>query len=235
MDGITLREVIDRGAIPPDIAIFIIEQMLLGLNAAHKQGVLHRDLKPENVLISLDGFVKLCDFGFSSQVNSTNRRGEIRGTIGYMAPEVVFDGVSDEQSDLFSVGTILYEMLLGSPAYFAEHIGDYLDVLQRKDANLQLESCSFIAQDVRYVCSQLLHKKPSGRVESVVQAIELVRGLDIQGSRQAHAELLSQWWSDPNSYEFPVSQGVPEGDREPVKAAEAEKKKHTRDGFGVLV
>jgi|GEM_PF-343974 len=221
VEGVTLREVIDRGGIPYPIALFIVEQMLLGLQAAHKQGVLHRDLKPENVLISLEGHVKLCDFGFASLVDTEEDGQEIRGTIGYMAPEVILDGSSSERSDLFAVGAILYEMLLGTRAYAALDASGYIQLMQSHNPIPYLETCTFIPDPIRSVCKGMLQKNLAGRVESAAEAIASIRTI-VQGeSWNVSSHSLSEWWTDPGSYQIPESPVKEKTDRAPAFREEA--------------
>ncbi|MBX2818535.1 MAG: serine/threonine protein kinase, partial [Rhodothermaceae bacterium] len=221
VEGITLREVIEKGSIPFPIALFIAEQMLLGLQAAHKQGVLHRDLKPENVLISLEGHVKLCDFGFASLVDTEEGAEGIRGTIGYMAPEVILEGTSSEPSDVFAVGAVLYEMVLGTRAYAAEDASSYIEILQSHDPIPYLESCTFIPDSIRSVCIRMLQKNLSERVGSATEVIASIRSI-VQGEHwNVSSHVLSEWWSDPRSYQIPES-SVPElRDRAPVSNADS--------------
>src|SRR5262249_16469863 len=100
-----------------------------GLAAAHERQIVHRDLKPENVFILPDGRVKILDFGLARQIvastGNTNtgsamtNPGSVMGTVGYMSPEQVRGLEVDSRSDLFSLGTVLYEMLSGNRAFEA--------------------------------------------------------------------------------------------------------------------
>ena len=225
VEGVTLREVIDRGQIPYPIAVFIIEQMLLGLQAAHKQGVLHRDLKPENVLISLDGYVKLCDFGFASTVGSSEERGDIRGTIGYIAPEVILEGSSDKGSDLFALGAIVYEMLLGMPAFSAQNTAEYLDKIQHHDPVSHLDACTFISAPLRALSRELLEKNPKKRIATTSEVLEAIRTIQDKERWRLSPEVLSEWWADPSSYQPRVLDIAPKPDLEPVSHVGPHKKR----------
>ena len=223
VEGTTLREVIDRGGIPYPIALFIVEQMLLGLQAAHKQGVLHRDLKPENVLISLEGHVKLCDFGFASMMDAVEEGGEIRGTIGYMAPETIMEGTSNERSDIFAVGAILYEMLLGTKAYVAQEASSYIQLLQSHNPIPYLETCTFILEPIRSVCKRMLTKAPEDRVGSAAEAIASIRTVVQTEKWNISSHSLSEWWTDPGSYQIPEVPVKKILDREPVSKEDSNK------------
>ncbi|CAM5565743.1 Stk1 family PASTA domain-containing Ser/Thr kinase [Streptomyces pilosus] len=113
--GCTLRDVLrERGALQPRAALDILEPVLAALGAAHRAGFVHRDMKPENVLIGDDGRVKVADFGLVRAVDSvTNTTGTVLGTVSYLAPEQIEDGVADPRVDVYACGILLYEMLTG--------------------------------------------------------------------------------------------------------------------------
>jgi len=101
------------GRLPLEKVVDIGRQLCAGLAAAHAQGVLHRDLKPANVLVDDDGAVRIADFGIAIAPGGTGRH-VLAGTPGYMAPEQVTPGgVLSERSDLYALGVILYELLVG--------------------------------------------------------------------------------------------------------------------------
>ena len=125
VDGETLRMGVERG-LPLDRILTIARQMLQALGAAHRAGLIHRDLKPENVMVRVDGYVKVMDFGLAKWVpgmdgdhgtsrgnSGLSRTGQIVGTLAYMSPEQIHGEAVDSRSDLFAFGIILYEMLTG--------------------------------------------------------------------------------------------------------------------------
>ncbi|MCX5378819.1 Stk1 family PASTA domain-containing Ser/Thr kinase [Streptomyces sp. NBC_00091] len=116
VSGCTLRDVLrERGALQPRAALDILEPVLAALGTAHRAGFVHRDMKPENVLIGDDGRVKVADFGLVRSVDSaTNTTGSVLGTVSYLAPEQIEDGVTDTRVDVYACGVVLYEMLTGS-------------------------------------------------------------------------------------------------------------------------
>jgi serine/threonine protein kinase len=125
--GATVREKINAGPIPWKRAVDYAHQVANGLAAAHSQGIVHRDMKPENLFITNDGRVKIIDFGLAKQnavaqaddLNATvaestlTSEGIVLGTAGYMSPEQVRGQAVDHRTDIFALGTILYEMLAG--------------------------------------------------------------------------------------------------------------------------
>jgi len=123
IDGKNLKQRIrSQGKMPVEEAQPMIHQMLEALQEAHRQGVVHRDLKPQNTMVDGEGEPHILDFGIARAVdtNTMTATGAILGTPDYMSPEQAQGEKADEQSDLFSFGVILYEMLTGELPYQAE-------------------------------------------------------------------------------------------------------------------
>ncbi len=119
--GHTLRDVLqEKGALPPRLALALIDPVIEGLAAAHDAGLIHRDVKPENVLIADDGRIKVGDFGLARAVTAATSTGSLIGTVGYLAPELVLGQAADAHSDIYSAGVMLYEMLTGAQPYSGE-------------------------------------------------------------------------------------------------------------------
>ena len=121
--GPTLRELLNaRGRLAPREALDVIERVLAGLAAAHDAGIIHRDVKPENVLLGNGTSVKVADFGLARAASgvSHTRTGLLIGTAAYLAPEQVAANSSDERTDVYAVGVMLFEMLTG----VQPHTGD---------------------------------------------------------------------------------------------------------------
>jgi len=117
VDGEDLASVLRRlGRPTPDKALEIARQLCLGLGAAHENGVLHRDLKPANIMIDGRGRVRITDFGLAGTVEELAAEGGVAGTPGYMAPEQQRTGAASIQSDIFSLGLVLFELFTGKRA-----------------------------------------------------------------------------------------------------------------------
>ena len=121
--GRTLRALLrERGWLPWQEALSVLDPVLAGLAAAHQAGIAHRDVKPENVLITADGRVKVVDFGLaraSAAVGNT-RAGTIIGSVSYIAPEQVTGAVTDARTDVYAAGILLFEMLTGRVPFTGE-------------------------------------------------------------------------------------------------------------------
>ena len=122
--GCTLRHIITQEApLTPVRALDLLEPVVSALASAHEDGLVHRDVKPENVLISDRGQIKVADFGLARAVGNhtmSATSGQLIGTVSYIPPERVTRGSSDERSDIYSAGIVLFEMLTGHKP----HTGD---------------------------------------------------------------------------------------------------------------
>jgi len=121
--GPTLRDlIVARGRLNPREALDIIERVLAGLAAAHDAGIIHRDVKPENVLLGNGKSVKVADFGLARAAAgvSHTKTGLLIGTAAYLAPEQVASNSSDERSDVYAAGVMLFEMLTGEQPHTGE-------------------------------------------------------------------------------------------------------------------
>jgi len=119
--GRTARERLDAaGPLPADEAVNVARQVARGLEAAHLRGIVHRDLKPENILVGDNGVVRILDFGIARTLSQDpghqrlTATGAMIGTPGYMAPEQLEGEAGDVRSDLFALGTVLYELVSGA-------------------------------------------------------------------------------------------------------------------------
>src|SRR5262249_49246559 len=125
VDGRTLAEELKTRKFDPADALRTAREIAEALDAAHRRGIIHRDLKPANVMLDRDGRVKVLDFGLCHAVPGAEsiartKTGVALGTLGYMAPEQASGATPLPQSDLFSFGAVLYEILEGRPAFVGD-------------------------------------------------------------------------------------------------------------------
>ncbi len=127
IDGPNLADILQSARqLPVNIALSIAVQMLKGLDHAHNNGVVHRDIKPENIMFTRAGEVKLTDFGVAQAANlpkDTSIDRNIAGTPAYMSPEQARGDRTDHRSDLFSAGSVLYEMITGTTPFKGKNNG----------------------------------------------------------------------------------------------------------------
>jgi serine/threonine protein kinase len=145
IEGHTLKEVIPAKGLPLREAMDYAVQIARGLARAHDSGVVHRDLKPGNIMVTPDGTVKLLDFGLARRLRlgeehetTLTVEGEIVGTPAYMSPEQAERKQLNARSDIFSYGSVLYEMLTGRQAFrSASKLSTMLSVLRDTPATLK--------------------------------------------------------------------------------------------------
>ena len=180
LQGETLRDRLDLGAIGVRKAIDHAHQIASGLAAAHERGIVHRDLKPENVFLNNDGRLKILDFGLAKRVggatleeatnaptiSSHTDPGTVMGTVGYMSPEQVRGISVDARSDLFAFGAILYEMLSGKRAFRRDTASDTMSAILRDEPPELLESGRNIPPALDRIVRHCLEKNPAQRFQS---------------------------------------------------------------------
>ncbi len=179
LEGPTLRALLERGALAPVRALEIVAQLLSVLSAVHDRQLVHRDIKPTNVMILEDrrGLrVKLIDFGIARAIKSDARPistpSEVVGTPGYLAPErTVLGSPIDPRSDLFELGVVFYEMLVGerpfgnTGASLARGLAEGPEPLRRALARR-------VSPELREVIVSLLAAEPGDRPDSAMAVIE---------------------------------------------------------------
>ncbi|MCW5981798.1 MAG: serine/threonine-protein kinase [Bryobacteraceae bacterium] len=174
VEGETLRARMERGAMGRREAIDIASQVADALAAAHAASIVHRDLKPENVMITRSGLVKLLDFGLARHlelpraVSSTitaiaTRPGMIVGTVAYMSPEQVRGVPADPRSDIFSFGSILYEMLSGTRPFRADTPVETLSAILRQEPPRLPEA---VSANMARIVARCIEKNPEQRFQS---------------------------------------------------------------------
>ncbi|WP_375318252.1 serine/threonine protein kinase [Spiroplasma endosymbiont of Virgichneumon dumeticola] len=121
LEGKTLKEYLTTNSVlGVSEAVAITQEILKGINACHVAGIIHRDLKPENIILTASGAIKVLDFGIAVIDNYEVKKhaNQVVGTMKYIAPEVVLFQQPTTQSDIYAMGIILYELLIGEPPFF---------------------------------------------------------------------------------------------------------------------
>jgi hypothetical protein len=173
--GQTLRERLVEGPLPQRKALELGREIAQGLAAAHEKGIVHRDLKPENLFVTQDGRVKILDFGLA-RVETPQERltqsptegvgtepGTVMGTVGYMSPEQVRGRPADARSDIFSFGSVLYEMLSGERAFRGDSPAETMAAIAQKDPQELAEPSGRFSPAVERILRHCLEKRPEDR------------------------------------------------------------------------
>jgi eukaryotic-like serine/threonine-protein kinase len=167
-----------KGPQAVDDAVRLAAQIVEALDAAHRKGLVHRDLKPANIMVTSEGSVKLLDFGLAKQVTDSDEtatmEGMVRGTAAYMAPEQAEGKALDARSDVFSLGTVLYELLSGRHAFAGNSMAQVLSSVLR-DNPPPLQAPPALERIVR----RCLAKQPEQRYQTMAEvkaALDAVSG-----------------------------------------------------------
>jgi serine/threonine protein kinase len=178
VDGEDLRTIVDYLApVPSNIAALLIMEIARGLEYTHAQNIIHRDIKPSNILISYDGDVKLIDFGVAKDDTSTRltMTGLIVGTPAYMSPEQASGEPLSPQSDLYALGTLLYELLTGIKPFAGEN---HTEILAKITAN-RFTPAERINPDIPYRMRHVVRKAlRNDRNRRYKNATELIYDLE---------------------------------------------------------
>jgi eukaryotic-like serine/threonine-protein kinase len=179
IEGETLRQRIAPQGMPTRKAVELAVQLANGLAAAHDQGIAHRDLKPENVLITKDGRLKILDFGLAKLRRShaqtetvdgmtaaETNAGMVLGTVGYMSPEQVRGEPADQLSDIFSYGSILYEMISGQRAFKRATGAETMTAILHEEPQELASRIGVIAPALERIVRHCMEKQPKQRFQS---------------------------------------------------------------------
>ncbi len=177
LEGQTLRATLNDGPIPFSRSLEIACGIASGLTAAHARGIAHRDLKPENVFLTVDGRVKILDFGIAKWIKSSTtdhaaetvaqtHAGAILGTVGYMAPEQATGREVDCRCDQFAFGVLVYEMLSGRRAFERPSQVEELAAICRDEPPQISELRPEAPLPLQWLLTRCLAKNPAERYES---------------------------------------------------------------------
>ncbi len=187
VEGTTLRQKLGNGRLELNSALDISIQIASALAAAHASGIVHRDIKPENVIVRNDGIVKLLDFGIAkltaARVEQAMRRstlallfatsepGVVRGTAKYMSPEQARGVAVDARSDIFSFGSVMYEMVTGKTAFEGETASDVIAEILKVEPKPPAELTPDAPEELEQIIGKALRKDRDSRYQSAQELL----------------------------------------------------------------
>ena len=181
VEGTTLNDLIPNSGLPFDRWLELARPMAAAVAAAHQRGVTHRDLKPANIMVSTEGRLKVLDFGLAkitqrlgpedgtAPYEDVTQDGALMGTPRYMAPELLRGQPTDQRTDVFSLGVILYEMAVGHPPFAAPTFAAVMATILRDEPPALDEVRTDLPREVAVLVESCLAKDPVVRLASAVE------------------------------------------------------------------
>jgi serine/threonine-protein kinase len=221
--GRTLRELIDEsGPLDPGHALRLAVEIAGGLAEAHAAGILHRDLKTSNIMVTPAGRARILDFGLAKELprekgvrgeHTLTQAGTVVGTCYAMSPEQVMGKPLDGRSDLFSFGTLLYEMLTGSPPFQGATPNDSLVLVLNRRLRPLLVVRPDCPAELSVLVEQLLEKNPELRPRSAREVAKALSDLAVATSGELETEVLLQLpeSTEETAVQMPMMRRAPKG------------------------
>ncbi len=186
LKGEPLNVVLKSGRLTVPESVDIARQVAQALDYASRKGIVHRDIKPSNIIVTRDLEVKLTDFGIAriedSAAGSQTQAGEILGTPNYMSPEQVMGKTADGRSDLYSVGVLFYEMIVGRRPYSGNNLAAIFHSITHEIPQAPSAVDPFISKALSDVIMKCLEKAPENRFQSGRQMVEALDAAGVQVS-----------------------------------------------------
>ncbi len=172
VEGITLKKYIEKKVrLTTREAISIAIQVAMGIEAAHNNHIIHRDIKPQNIIISKEGKVKVTDFGIAKAASSNTITSNVMGSVHYTSPEQARGGLSDEKSDIYSLGVTIFEMLTGRVPFNGDTTVAIAIKHIQNPMPLMRDFVPEIPQSVENIVMKCTQKSPDRRYQSMAEMI----------------------------------------------------------------
>ncbi|HEX9910186.1 MAG TPA: serine/threonine-protein kinase [Desulfatiglandales bacterium] len=168
LDGESLQKYCRKGfLLPLRKALFVLSEVALALDYAHRQGVIHRDVKPANIMVLKDGKVKVTDFGIAKAVSSSQTKsGIVLGTPNYMSPEQINGHEIDGRSDIFSLGVVFFELLTGVLPFHGKNLTNLFYQITQVKHTSPREINPKVPNPVEQIVNKTLSKDPEQRFQT---------------------------------------------------------------------
>jgi serine/threonine protein kinase len=225
LQGQSLREALEKGALPLDKALDFATEVAEALVAAHEAGIVHRDLKPDNIFVTEQGHAKVLDFGLAKLMEMSTLSGsasmsptmlgtvagQVMGTAGYMAPEQVNGEEVDHRADLFAFGCVLYESVTGRRAFAGASVVQTLSKIAHEEPEPVSQIVATTPAELGRIVRKCLAKEPAKRyqaagelvidLQALAADVESGTAMPLGGSRTrrtARGNGRSLWRGSPN-------------------------------------
>jgi serine/threonine protein kinase/TolB-like protein len=233
IEGLTIRQKIMQGRLELNAALDISIQIAGALAAAHDCGIVHRDIKPENAIIRSDGIVKVLDFGIaklggrrpgekirqnaSAVTSSISMPGMVLGTARYMSPEQARGLEVDARSDIFSLGSVIYELVTGKEAFGGATSSDVIAEILKSEPAPPIQFAPDLPYEVERIITKALRKERENRYQAVRDLLidlqdfrkEAEFQTKLKSTGQPERARTSSGWRTSASASFPVRAAEP--------------------------
>lgn len=201
IDGQSLTDLLREDALPVDRAVEIIKQVAEAIAEAHRHGIVHRDIKPSNIVLNQRNEVKVLDFGLAKHIEPATQRieegtsathtleGVIIGTPSYLSPEQALGMAIDRRSDIFSIGSVLYECLTGTPAFSGKMLGEIVAQVIRDDPPPPSQLNPRVPPELDRITLKALAKKTEARYQTAEDLLEDLKRIEFKNTD--HSKLKS--------------------------------------------
>jgi serine/threonine-protein kinase len=172
-----LHEIIKNNLLTNNQKRNILIQLARGLEAAHQAGIIHRDIKPENILINENNHIKIADFGLATIINESvlTNKSSIVGTPSYMSPEQIRGEKLTPQSDLFSLGIIIYELFCGENPFLGKDINASINNILDFDEHKIMTGVAQLPQEISLIIKNILQRDKEVRLKSASEILRLLK------------------------------------------------------------
>jgi serine/threonine-protein kinase len=243
IEGETLRQKVAKGKLDLKTTVDIAIQIASALAAAHDGGIIHRDIKPDNVIVRGDGLVKVLDFGIaklaesragraihgvgSTITSSISETGVVIGSAKYMSPEQARGVEVDARTDIFSMGSVIYELITGRAAFEGETASDVMAEILKVDPPPPIDFAPDIPPEVENIIGKALRKDRLTRYQSVRDLLidlqdykkEQEFQSKLQGRGKRETKPRSEWATTGSGRRVPSQAAYPPSDKAPARPA----------------
>ena len=237
IEGETLRQKVAKGKLDLKTTVDIAIQIASALAAAHDGGIVHRDIKPDNVIVRSDGLVKVLDFGIaklaesragraihgigSTITSSISETGMVIGSAKYMSPEQARGVDVDARSDIFSLGSVIYELITGRAAFEGETASDVMAEILKVDPPPPIDFAPDVPPEVEHIIGKALRKDRLVRYQSVRDLLIDLQDFKkeqefqskLQGRGKRETKPRSEWATTGAGRRVPAQAGYPASDK----------------------
>ncbi len=204
VEGYSLKEFLAKHPLKyPPIGLMIMYEICSAISYAHKNGIVHRDIKPDNIMISNFGEIKVMDFGIAqiSSETTITIEGSVLGSPAYMSPEQALGNEIDERSDIFSLGTLLYQLLTNQIPFFGNNTTAIIQKVIQAKYELPMKFNGLIDKEINYLIEKTLNSNKSLRFQKTEELKIHIEAILKKDGFENFSEELERFFKNPQDYE----------------------------------